>query len=106
MAIADEPLCLLGRTELRVREAERPHAGVDQRIALRRSPADRVVLHQDDPGAGARVTQPHLVPDVLCRLLAVDGRHGVHIQVVGSQRLGQVMPPKASIDEELRRLLA
>jgi len=46
---------LLGTAQLRVREAERADAGVDQRLEFGGPAADRAVLHQHDPAALADV---------------------------------------------------
>ncbi len=88
MAIADEPLGLLGGAKLGIREAEGAYTGFNQRVTLSRTTPDGVVLHEHDPAMFSRVAQPPLVRDVLARLLAVDGGHGVDHEAMGTQRLG------------------
>jgi len=88
VAVADEPFSLLGSAELRIGETERSYAGIDQRIALSRATANRIVLHQDDPTLCAGVAEPSFVGEPLSGLLALDGRHRVDDKPAGAERLG------------------
>lgn len=91
MAIADEALGLLNGTKLSIRQAERANASVDERVALSGSSPNRVVLHQNDPSPGPYLAEPPFVGDPLSGLFTVDGRHRVHDEPLGKQRLGESM---------------
>lgn len=73
--------------------------GLDQRIALSGATANRIVLHEDDPGVGAGVAQPSFVGELLSGLLAVDRCHLVDNEPTGAERLGEMSAPEAAIDE-------
>jgi hypothetical protein len=88
VTVADEPLGLLGRAELRIGETERPYAGINQRVAFSRTTANRIVLHQDDPALCAGVAQPSFVNEPLSGLLAIDRGHRVDDEPKAAERLG------------------
>jgi hypothetical protein len=55
MAVGHEPLGLLGGAQLGVREAEGTYTGFNERITLRRTTPDGIVLHEHDPAMFTRV---------------------------------------------------
>lgn len=103
MTVRREPLDLLTSSKPRARQAEDTDAGVDQRIALGRPPADRIVFGEHNPTSGTRVAEPDLIDKPLRGLLAVDRRHRMDGQAAATQALGDALS-EAAINEEFGRV--